>query len=212
MSAEPSPASTTCTCGIGPDDPANLGRVGDREDHRPETWCRARLLDWVQTDGMNLFHPPAGWFVFGHHVDKTPASGLEFWGQDAGGLPLWERPAPNPDAPVSDANAELLARLEQILDMRLDDGTPVVSVVFALKPELRARFRAWLDAHTPDPFNADCWACAHEAAKHLEAEGDFVGSIARRMYLCPQCGDKRCPKAVNHRNDCPHNTPTEDHT
>lgn len=23
-----------------------------------------------------------------------------------------------------------------------------------------------------------------------------------KMILCPECGNKRCPKASNHRNDC----------
>lgn len=24
----------------------------------------------------------------------------------------------------------------------------------------------------------------------------------RRMIVCPECGNKRCPKATNHRNTC----------
>lgn len=24
----------------------------------------------------------------------------------------------------------------------------------------------------------------------------------RRMFLCPHCGDKRCPKALDHENEC----------
>lgn len=27
-------------------------------------------------------------------------------------------------------------------------------------------------------------------------------SARQRMNLCPQCGNKRCPRATNHRNDC----------
>lgn len=38
-----------------------------------------------------LASPPKGWFVFGHHMDQ-PKVDLEFWGDDGGGLPIWERP------------------------------------------------------------------------------------------------------------------------
>lgn len=26
--------------------------------------------------------------------------------------------------------------------------------------------------------------------------------IRSRMSLCPECGDKRCPRAEDHRNEC----------
>ena len=26
--------------------------------------------------------------------------------------------------------------------------------------------------------------------------------FSRRMIVCPECGNKRCPKATDHRNDC----------
>lgn len=38
-----------------------------------------------------LATPPAGWYMFGTHVD-VPDVRLEFWG-DEGGVPIWERPA-----------------------------------------------------------------------------------------------------------------------
>lgn len=37
----------------------------------------------------------------------------------------------------------------------------------------------------------DCVQCHKDA-----------GVIQHRMVLCPQCGNKRCPKAVDHRNNC----------
>ena len=40
-------------------------------------------------------NPPAGWFVFGTHVEKDSApNGLEFYGEEYSNdsLPLWERP------------------------------------------------------------------------------------------------------------------------
>lgn len=37
-----------------------------------------------------------------------------------------------------------------------------------------------------------CRACA-------EAFGELPGT---RMIVCPDCGNKRCPKATDHRNEC----------
>lgn len=45
---------------------------------------------------QQLVQPPAGWSVFGTHID-SPDVALEFWGND-GGMPIWERPAPPVDA------------------------------------------------------------------------------------------------------------------
>lgn len=52
-----------------------------------------------------------------------------------------------------------------------------------------------------DPFWADCWRCANLAADKLPAD-DNAGRLARRMYLCPECGDKRCQKAADHELSC----------
>lgn len=30
------------------------------------------------------------------------------------------------------------------------------------------------------------------------------GELTIRMILCPECGNKRCPKANNHANECTH--------
>jgi len=92
-----SPSTATCTCGMTPEHPDNQGRAGAREGSGPESWCRARLLNWVQTEGLNLMHPPVGWSVFGSHVEDVPDGGLEFWGDDGAGLPMWERPAQGAD-------------------------------------------------------------------------------------------------------------------
>jgi uncharacterized membrane protein YraQ (UPF0718 family) len=37
----------------------------------------------------------------------------------------------------------------------------------------------------------DCVQCCEDA-----------GDIQRTMILCPKCGNKRCPKALDHRNKC----------
>ena len=40
-------------------------------------------------------------------------------------------------------------------------------------------------------FLCGCWQC--------HRDNDL---IVDRMILCPECGNKRCPKANNHRNYC----------
>jgi hypothetical protein len=39
---------------------------------------------------------------------------------------------------------------------------------------------------------SDCRRCFTESG----------GTIAVKMFLCPTCGNKRCPKATDHRLDC----------
>ena len=46
----------------------------------------------------------------------------------------------------------------------------------------------------------DCFRCAQEWDL---AHPDEVFPVAiSRMWLCPVCGNKRCPKATDHRQDC----------
>lgn len=60
--------------------------------------------------------------------------------------------------------------------------------------------------HSEEIVHADCWRCATELADAAEAAGADVISTALHlfgvMYLCPTCGNKRCPKATDHRLDC----------
>jgi len=47
--------------------------------------------------------------------------------------------------------------------------------------------------------------CCHECAKayHVKLADDFYLPISSMvMILCKECGNKRCPKATNHTNDC----------
>lgn len=41
------------------------------------------------------------------------------------------------------------------------------------------------------------WDCCHKCSR--DSNCPFY---ARRMILCPTCGNKRCPKASNHVLDC----------
>ena len=51
-----------------------------------------------------------------------------------------------------------------------------------------------------------CW-CAHCHNEVVESLGGFevLGANAfsfHHMYLCPDCGNKRCPRATSHALDC----------
>lgn len=50
----------------------------------------------------------------------------------------------------------------------------------------------------------DCWCitCDAEIADAQEANGDFFGALSRPFVVCPDCGNKRCPKATHHDNAC----------
>ncbi len=48
-------------------------------------------------------------------------------------------------------------------------------------------------------YLAPCGAC-HDCL-HDPSLG-FANPTASRMILCPTCGNKRCPKATNHKYDC----------
>ena len=49
----------------------------------------------------------------------------------------------------------------------------------------------------------DCWCerCDRELPPKPGAHR-FFAHRPIRMNLCPQCGDKRCPRAADHRNGC----------
>ena len=42
-----------------------------------------------------------------------------------------------------------------------------------------------------DAEECGCWRCIRER-----------GEVRVRMILCPACGNKRCPKASDHRLEC----------
>lgn len=53
-----------------------------------------------------------------------------------------------------------------------------------------------------DMWNTDCIRCDSERQERQREGGDFGGSLMRRMILCPECGNKRCPRASWHENAC----------
>jgi hypothetical protein len=48
------------------------------------------------------------------------------------------------------------------------------------------------------PIQCDCFSCASQRS------GPFPGltEANARMVLCPECGNKRCPRATHHDNAC----------
>ncbi len=45
-----------------------------------------------------------------------------------------------------------------------------------------------------------CWSCDDAQASALP-EGD-IRRLMRRMNLCPDCGNKRCPRSAHHDRAC----------
>lgn len=43
-----------------------------------------------------------------------------------------------------------------------------------------------------------CSTCLDDLDKFLE----WSEAIQRGMIFCPDCGNKRCPRATDHKNDC----------
>lgn len=60
--------------------------------------------------------------------------------------------------------------------------------------ELNAFLRDELAKPAPtQPVQPECWCTRCD----LE-----VNTFRSHMAICPLCGDKRCPRAKDHRNDC----------
>lgn len=55
---------------------------------------------------------------------------------------------------------------------------------------------------TPTPFDADCGRCGGEYAERLRAEGRIGESMSFPMYVCEECGSKRCARAAWHDAPC----------
>jgi len=51
-------------------------------------------------------------------------------------------------------------------------------------------------------WEVDCHRCEDKVREELIAQDRWTEAISRRMILCPECGNKRCPKATDHKNAC----------
>lgn len=78
-------------------------------------------------------------------------------------------------------------------------GTKYPPVFGNTPPDERASWVALYTHPAPaQPEQAACWC--HKCNKHNTVNG--LPFAMMRMIVCPQCGNKRCPKASDHQLDC----------
>jgi hypothetical protein len=73
--------------------------------------------------------------------------------------------------------------------------------------EIKARLEAWQEepcSSVGQPMNwpaksGGCWFCDSKIA---DAEEDPIAALSRPFIVCVECGNKRCPKARWHHNEC----------
>jgi hypothetical protein len=52
-------------------------------------------------------------------------------------------------------------------------------------------------------LKCDCWECQSDNVIFQTQElGITLTEDINRMFLCPKCGNKRCPRATSHREPC----------
>jgi hypothetical protein len=60
------------------------------------------------------------------------------------------------------------------------------------------------------PHECGCQHCDEKTRREvLTITGDQLGYISRFMILCPECGNKRCPRANHHDYACTGSNATE---
>lgn len=63
----------------------------------------------------------------------------------------------------------------------------------------------WLNEHyviqEKEDEGCECWTCVNERADKIT---DFTQRLryVSRMIVCPECGNKRCPRATQHDLEC----------
>jgi len=73
-----------------------------------------------------------------------------------------------------------------------------LSSAVKLKPD------AWEEIYPPDLWPADHCGCGMCTVAKEETMSLEDGMLSRRMITCPNCGNKRCPHALNHEMRCTH--------
>jgi hypothetical protein len=68
--------------------------------------------------------------------------------------------------------------------------------LFAMVKDARSKFESTPPA--PQPVPVKCWC--HKCNEHNTING--LPFSMTQMILCPECGNKRCPKASDHQLDC----------
>lgn len=74
------------------------------------------------------------------------------------------------------------------------DGTPKPGMT----PEQQEKLRAALTKVFAPTTPCECRACLGDKCE----PGSSFPIVATRMILCAKCGNKRCPKANDHRSEC----------
>lgn len=90
------------------------------------------------------------------------------------------------ETPHETANANFIAHSKGDVEWLLSELKRVDGELKEIQ-EMVTRRKVW---------DADCHRCAKEAMK------EATGFTATRMILCPECGNKRCPKASDHDLKC----------
>jgi hypothetical protein len=75
-----------------------------------------------------------------------------------------------------------------------DDGGPTVSVRFPNTHRTSVVLRQYVKL-TPASECTGCFRCTEEAEKS-------GARVYYGMFICPTCGNKRCPRASDHLADC----------
>ena len=53
-----------------------------------------------------------------------------------------------------------------------------------------------------DEIGCWCFECRKDIPVRPDLPGFLLTEGMTRMFLCPQCGNKRCPRATDHREPC----------
>lgn len=98
----------------------------------------------------------------------------------------------------------IIESAEWLADKIVAQGDYAKEASLRLK-QLAQMQRQALESQEQEPVSGcgDCHACL----VNVKDESGFPVS-ATRMILCPECGNKRCPKASNHRYDCTNSNDT----
>ena len=53
-----------------------------------------------------------------------------------------------------------------------------------------------------EKMECECRQCLRDSDGGVIVAGVFVPAEMMQMIVCSKCGNKRCPHATDHRNDC----------
>lgn len=79
----------------------------------------------------------------------------------------------------------------------MSDKNDVNASLFAGVPGAREAFGL-------EEVTCGCWTCISE----IKAKQPLPYRLSFPFIVCPTCGNKRCPKATHHDNECTHSNDT----